>query len=273
MKPAPPASPLCRLLVRAARRAARSKMADDNVARCAHLLLKHTGSRNPVSRRTNQRITMTKAEALDELEGWMAKISNAPDPAAAFRDACKKRSDCGSCRESGDLGDFQRGQMQKPFEDATFALAVGEMSGVVDTDSGVHAILRLPLLADEEASPKRQKTQGVRAAHLLLKTTRSRNPVSRRTGERIALAPEDARAELEGYLAEVLAAPEPSRVFSALASKRSDCSSYKQGGDLGHFQKGAMQAPFEDAAFGLKVGAVSGIVETDSGLHIILRIQ
>ena len=68
-------------------------------------------------------------------------------------------------------------------------------------------------------------------------------------------------------------APEPSRVFSALASKRSDCSSYKQGGDLGHFQKGAMQAPFEDAAFGLKVGAVSGIVETDSGLHIILRIQ
>ena len=71
----------------------------------------------------------------------------------------------------------------------------------------------------------------------------------------------------------VLAAPEPSRVFSALASKRSDCSSYKQGGDLGHFQKGAMQAPFEDAAFGLKVGAVSGIVETDSGLHIILRIQ
>ena len=39
-------------------------MADDNVARCAHLLLKHTGSRNPVSRRTNQRITMTKAEAL-----------------------------------------------------------------------------------------------------------------------------------------------------------------------------------------------------------------
>ena len=118
-------------------------MADDNVARCAHLLLKHTGSRNPVSRRTNQRITMTKAEALDELEGWMAKISNAPDPAAAFRDACKKRSDCGSCRESGDLGDFQRGQMQKPFEDASFALEVGEISGIVESDSGLHIILRL----------------------------------------------------------------------------------------------------------------------------------
>ena len=66
---APAARQSLPVVLRAARRAARaaSKMADDNVARCAHLLLKHTGSRNPVSRRTNQRITMTKAEALDEL--------------------------------------------------------------------------------------------------------------------------------------------------------------------------------------------------------------
>ena len=37
---------------------------------------------------------------------------------------------------------FGPGQMQKPFEEATFALQVGEMSEAVDTDSGVHIILR-----------------------------------------------------------------------------------------------------------------------------------
>lgn len=32
--------------------------------------------------------------------------------------------------------------MQKPFEDATYALNVGQISDIVDTDSGVHLILR-----------------------------------------------------------------------------------------------------------------------------------
>ncbi len=61
---------------------------------------------------------------------------------ADFAEVASKESDCSSARRGGDLGEFGRGQMQRPFEEATYALKVGELSGTVDTDSGVHIILR-----------------------------------------------------------------------------------------------------------------------------------
>lgn len=59
--------------------------------------------------------------------------------------------------------------------------------------------------------------------------------------------------------------------FAELAQQFSDCSSAKRGGDLGPFGHGAMQRPFELAAFALKVGELSEPVVSDSGVHIILR--
>ena len=52
-------------------------------------------------------------------------------------------SDCGSFQTSGEMKSFGRGKMQKPFEEASFALKVGELSDIVSTDSGVHIIYRL----------------------------------------------------------------------------------------------------------------------------------
>lgn len=53
-------------------------------------------------------------------------------------------SDCSSARKRGDLGYFGRGDMQKEFEDAAFALKKpGDISGIVETASGLHLIERL----------------------------------------------------------------------------------------------------------------------------------
>ena len=51
----------------------------------------------------------------------------------------------------------------------------------------------------------------------------------------------------------------------------SHCSSAKRGGDLGWFGHGQMMKEFEDAAFGLQVGEMSGPIETQSGVHLLLR--
>jgi len=94
-----------------------------------------------VSRRTGQEVTITPEEALRELEQYEKKIQKAG--LASFPDYARERSDCSSFKNGGDLGFFTHGQMQEPFEEASFALQVGQMSGIVPTDSGYHLIYRI----------------------------------------------------------------------------------------------------------------------------------
>ncbi|KAN0118061.1 peptidyl-prolyl cis-trans isomerase [Russula decolorans] len=106
--------------------------------RASHILVKHSGSRRPSSWK-EPNITRSKEEAITILKGYKAEIGTS---AEQFGPLAHKHSDCSSHDHDGDLGWFGHGQMQKPFEEAAFSLRVGEISDVVDTQSGVHLILR-----------------------------------------------------------------------------------------------------------------------------------
>lgn len=60
--------------------------------------------------------------------------------------------------------------------------------------------------------------------------------------------------------------------FDRLARENStEPAAAQSGGDLGFFSKGQMVQPFDDVVFGMKVGEISDVVETDFGFHIIYK--
>ncbi len=90
-----------------------------------------------------------------------------------------------------------------------------------------------------------------RASHILVKPEGDKAP---------------ARATLEALRQKIAGGAD----FAALAKAESqDKGSAAAGGDVGLFTRDLVDAPFAEAAFALKQGEVSGVVETDSGLHLI----
>lgn len=117
-------------------------------------------------------------------------------------------------------------------------------------------------ITDEEVSefyqgnPDRFRSpEQVRARHILLKINTDDAPEVKN----------QKRLELAGLSGKIQNGAD----FSKIAEEHSECPSKQQGGDLGFFERGRMVKPFEEAAFNLKVGEVSDIIETQFGYHLI----
>ena len=107
-----------------------------------------------------------------------------------------------------------------------------------------------------ESNPERFKApERVRARQILLKVDRRADEAAR----------EEAKKKIEG----ILNAAKGGTDFAELAKKHSEGPSGPKGGDLGFFSRDQMVKPFAEAAFALKPGEVSGVVQTIYGYHII----
>ena len=101
-----------------------------------------------------------------------------------------------------------------------------------------------------------RQPERVRASHILIAFPQGADPA--------------AKAQAKTRAQQVLKDVKAGKDFAALAREHSqDPGSAQNGGDLGFFPQGQMVGPFNDAAFSLKAGATSGLVETEFGYHII----
>ncbi|MFH1730379.1 MAG: peptidylprolyl isomerase [Planctomycetota bacterium] len=123
--------------------------------------------------------------------------------------------------------------------------------------------MRKPLSDLVEDIPKETTPEEITASHVLIAYKGAERSEAKRTK-----AAAKTLAETVLKLAQSKDAD-----FAALARKYSDGPSKTKGGDLGAFKKGAMAPAFEETAFKLEAGEISGIVETPFGFHIIKRTK
>jgi peptidyl-prolyl cis-trans isomerase D len=154
-------------------------------------------------------------------------------------------------------GDAKNGaQFQTP-EVASIDYVVLDMASIVKGISVPADDLRK--YYDENVSRYSQPEER-HARHILIKTEAGDSADAKARNAK-------ARVDAEALLTEL---KKNRAAFAELAKKQSqDPGSAARGGDLDWFGKGAMTQPFEDAAFALKKGELSGIVTSEFGLHII----
>ena len=210
-----------------------------------HILIRFRGARD-----APDTLRRTRVEALERAERILSEVLN---PATSFPVAAATYSDDDATfRGGGYLGRFARGQMDPAFEAAAFALAIGEISSIVETPYGFHILRRV-----EPAM--------VRVAHIMVSYTGAANP-----GDPTFRTEDQA---LQRAL-DVLFRARKGEDFAALAREFSDDLGTKErGGRLPPIDRGQTVPEFEEVTFSLRPGQISDVVKTAFGFHVIKRLE
>ncbi len=176
----------------------------------------------------------------------MTEIRDRLESGETFEELARENSDDASAERGGDLGFIGRGITVPEFEEALFALEVGEVSGIVPTRFGFHII---EIVEKEE--------DRVHARHILA---------------RIVPGPEDderafARAE---SLRQLVVGGED---FEVVAEEYSDDPiSGERGGELGTFTREDLNPAFLTVVEDLEIGAISVVTRGESGYYVLKLI-
>lgn len=177
------------------------------------------------------------ADVLDQMKLLLTQIQGGSD----FTELAEEYSEIPSTEAF-----FKHGELSAAKEQAVFSARKGDVVGPIVDFDGVHLIK----VMDERSS----NSEFVRASHILI--------TEQTVGDSLGTPEEFART--------LVARLKSGGDFAALAQQySSDQGSAINGGDLGWGGRGTWVKPFEDAAFGARIGEIIGPVRSQFGWHII----
>jgi NIMA-interacting peptidyl-prolyl cis-trans isomerase 1 len=212
----------------------------------AEITITYTGSRE--SRRYQPRATRTKQEARALAEEIVQRVRGG----GSFYDEAMAHSDLTNYSAGGIFPIFKKGAHPKKLQEIVDSLGIGEVSEIVETETGFHIVKRMPV----------QRIQ-IRQIMVEYQPPGETEGPSKRTKQEAL-----ARAEKVRRLAQ-----EPGSDFAALAAEYSDGPAANRGGLSEPFGRGQRSYDFEDAVFSLQVGEISGIIETKIAVFLVKRIR
>lgn len=121
------------------------KVETPSQVRLRHILLKHRDCKSVVDKVRNKQVKRTRGEAERLLRAVLEECEGDPKK-RVFNQRCRELSECVTCLQggdlAGDLGWVKPGKHGQAFDAAAFSLRVGDLSDLVDTEQGIHVIMR-----------------------------------------------------------------------------------------------------------------------------------